>query len=155
MGNIIKKILLCLDGERHSLKAQELALELAIGLQAEITSLFVVNSYPKIFTNEIYAINREECRQYLDRSQAEEGQRALTFFENMARNAGVHYTIKMRYGLPEDEILAELREHQYDLLIMGKKKYKKFLDRLRSFNLPRKIFEETPIPVLFAVTDEY
>ncbi|MCS7149689.1 MAG: universal stress protein [Caldimicrobium sp.] len=151
----LRKILLCIDGEIHSEKAKEFALDLAEKFKAKVVCLYVVDAYPKRFTNEIYAINREECRKYLDNTLAELGQRALSEFSLEAEKREIPYEIKMRFGLPKEEILKELREEGYDLLVMGKKKFKGYLDRVRSFNLPQKVLDDIPIPVLFVVSEVY
>ncbi|MCS7200072.1 MAG: universal stress protein [Caldimicrobium sp.] len=155
MENTLKKILLCVDTESHNLRAQELALSLAEKFQAKLVCLYVVDAYPKHFTNEIYAINREECRRYLDESLTREGLQILENLKMLALRKGIPIEIKLRYGLPKEEILKELKADNYDLLIMGKKKYKGYLDRIRSFNLPKRLFEDISIPVLFAVSEEY
>lgn len=150
----MKKIILCTDGEKHSQKAEELAIKFAKNFNVELVCLYVVDSYPKKFTDEIYAVNREECRKYLDNALTQEGLKAFERFMDKAKNFDISVKTKLRYGLPYEEIMKEIREEGYDLLIMGIKRYKSFLDRIRSFYLPKKIFENSPIPVLFAVSDE-
>lgn len=150
----MKKILICTDGEKHSHKAEELSIKFAKNFDVELVCLYVVDAYPKKFTDEIYAVNREECRRYLDNSLTQEGLKAFENFMYKAKNFDISVTTKLRYGLPYEEIMKEIIEGDYDLLIMGTKRYKNFLDRIRSFCLPKKVFENSPIPVLFAVSDE-
>ncbi len=150
----MKKILVCTDGEKHSQKAEDLSIKFAKNFNVELVCLYVVDAYPKKFTDEIYAVNREECRRYLDNSLTLEGLKAFEHFMDKAKKFNILVTTKLRYGLPYDEIMNEIREGGYDLLIMGIKRYRSFLDRIRSFCLPKKVFENSPIPVLFAISDE-
>lgn len=145
----LKKILLCIDAEKHSVKAEEFAIEIAKRFGAKLVCLYVVDAYPKIFTNEIYAINRNECREHLDRAQAKEGLEAFKYFEKLAEDAKINYQVKMRYGFREEEILKEIEEGDYDLIVLGRKRFKGYLDRIRSFNLPKKIFEKTHRSIVF------
>lgn len=149
----VKKILLCIDAEKHSIKAQEFSIDFAKKFGAKLVCLYVVDAYPKIYTNEIYAINRDECREYLDRAQAKEGLQALQKFEEMARVAGINYQIKIRYGFREEEILKELEQENYDLLILGRKKLVRYLDKIRSYNLPKKIFDKTYKSIIYITGD--
>ncbi|MEN2994376.1 MAG: universal stress protein [Thermodesulfovibrio sp.] len=150
----MKRIILCTDGEKHSQKAEDLSIEFAKKFNVELVCLYVVDAYPKKFTDEIYAINREECRRYLDKALTEEGLKAFEKFMEKAKDFDIKVKTKLRYGLPYEEIMKEIKEGDYDLLIMGLKRYKSLLDRIRSFYLPKKVFENSPIPVLFAVSDE-
>lgn len=150
----MRKILLCTDGESHSKAAEELAIKLASQFGSKLVCLYVVNSYPKKFTNEIYAVNRDECRIYLDRSQTEEGIEAFKSIENRIKDSKIDFESKLRYGIPYEEILKEIEEEDYDIIVMGKRKFKGYIDKIRSFNLPKKIFESSPITVVFASSNE-
>lgn len=150
----MRKILLCTDGEPHSKTAEELALKLAHQFGSKLVCLYVVDSYPKKFTDEIYAINRDECRAYLDRSQTEQGILAFKNLESLIGDRKIDIECKFRKGLPDEEILSEIREGEYELVILGKRRYRGYLDKLKSSNLPKKIFENSPITVVFAAADE-
>ena len=62
---------------------------------------------------------------------------------------GLSYEIILRYGPPEEEIIKEVSENVYDLLILGASRVNTFKAKIRSFNLPRKIFNDLKIPTLF------
>ncbi len=145
----MQTILLCTDGEEHTRKAEDLALSLAGRFQARLVGLFVVDPFLQKFTHEIYAVGREACREHLDRALREEGDKALDALGEKCRAAGIKFEAKIRCGPPEEEILAEIREHRYDLLIMGARLLKTWRERWESVNLPQKIFSQAPIPVLF------
>lgn len=146
----MKKILLCTDGEEHTRKAEKMALSLARQYGATLIGLYVVDPFLKKFTNEIYAVNRDECRDHLDRMLREQGEGAMNSLIERSRSEGVEFRSKIRYGSPEEEILQEAAEGSYDILIMGSKLLKGWRQRMESVNLPRKIFAAAPIPVLFA-----
>ncbi len=145
----MKRILLCTDGEEHTRKAEDMALSLAGCYGALLVGLYVVDPFLKKFTDEIYAVNREECRGHLDRQLREEGERALSALRERSEAEGVNFNSKMRYGPPEKEILKEIAEEAYDIVIMGSKLLKGWRQRWESVNLPKKIFASAPIPVLF------
>ena len=49
-------------------KAEDLAFRLARQFQAHLVGLFVVDPFLQKFTNEIYAVGREACRDHIDSS---------------------------------------------------------------------------------------
>lgn len=144
----IKKILLCTDGEPDAKKAEEYALTISGGIGATITALYVVDPFLKKFTNEIYAVNRDECREHLDKTLHAEGEAALAAFEAAAKERGVAAQTVLRYGDPTEEILHEIDENTYDLAVMGSKLLKGWKQRFESFNLSERVFKQCPIPLL-------
>ena len=139
---------MCTDGEDHTAKAEEYALTLAKKFNAEMVGLYVINPFLKKFTNEIYAINRDECREHLDKSLKDEGESALNNLAQKAESEGINITVKMRYGDPEEEILNEMKDFHYDIVIMGGKLLKGWKERFESFNLSERVFKKSPLPVL-------
>lgn len=146
----ISKILICTDGEDHTSRAEDYAIALGKKFQAEIIGLYVINPFLKKFTNEIYAINRDECREHLDRSLKNEGETALMNLSRKAETEGVTIYIKMRYGDPEEEILNEIKDVKYDIVVMGGKLLKGWKERFESFNLSERVLKKSPLPVLIA-----
>ena len=144
----IKKILLCTDGEEHSDKAEKHAVMLAKISGAELVGLYIVNPFLKKFTNEIYAVNRNECRAYLDRSLKKEGENALGVFSQKAENEGISVITKMKYGYPEEEIINEINEDCYDMVVMGSKLLQGWKERFESFKLPEAVIKKSPVTVL-------
>ncbi|MHC1745132.1 MAG: universal stress protein [Syntrophobacteraceae bacterium] len=146
---MIETILLCTDGEEHTRKAEDYAFELARRLDADLVGLYVVDPFLKKFTNEIYAVNREACRDHLDRQLLEQGKEALDALTQRAARENIRFASRVRHGPPEEEILKEIEEEAYGLVIMGAKLLKGWKQRFESVNLPRKIFATSPAPVLF------
>lgn len=146
---MIKTILLCTDGEEHTRKAEDYAFHLARSLDADVVGLYVVDPFLKKFTNEIYAVNRDACREHLDRQLLEQGRQALDALTQRAARESIRFSSRVRHGPPEEEILKEIEEGSYGLVIMGAKLLKGWKQRFESENLPRKIFAASPAPVLF------
>lgn len=145
----MKRILICTDGEDHSLKAEEHAVFLASSISASLTGLYVQSTFLHKFVHEIYAVGRNECKDHLDRSLFNEGMRALEALERRCLSQGIPLKTKVRKGDIASEILAEVAEFEYDLLIMGAKLLSSWRDKLESANVSLDIFKQSPIPVLF------
>lgn len=145
----IRKILLCTDGEEQAVKAEDFAVGIAKSTGALIYSLYVVNPLLKKFADEIYAVGRDEYRDYIDRTLHDEGNKVLKEFQAKACNQKVKVIPKMRYGSPEEEILQEMEEGAYDLVVIGSKLLASWRARFESYNLPEKVFKKAQTPVVF------
>jgi nucleotide-binding universal stress UspA family protein len=146
---IIRKVILCIDGETWTEKAVRYAIDITNGSMATLTALHVINPYLKKFADEIYAVGRNEYRKYIEKELLKEAEEIMNGFRAIADSTGLVYDVKLRYGTPEDEILKEISENPYDLLILGARQHNTLYARMRSFNLPGKIFEHLQIPTLF------
>ena len=149
MTTEIHKILLCTDGDEQAVKAEDFAVGIAKSTGALICSLYVINPFLKKFADEIYAVGRDEYRDYIDGTLHDEGNKILNEFQEKACNQGVKVIPKMRYGSPEEEILQEMEEGSYDLVIIGSKLLCSWWERFESYNLPEKVFRKTKRPVVF------
>ena len=145
----LHKILLCTDGDEQAAKAEDLAVCIAKSTGAFICSLYVINPFLKKFADEIYAVGRDEYRDYIDRTLHDEGNKALREFQERACNQKVKIVLKMRYGSPEEEILQEMEEGGYDLVVIGSKLLGSWRERFESYNLPEKIFKKAQRSVVF------
>lgn len=144
----LSRILLCLDGEPHSEMACAHALELARTHHAALDALYVVDPYLKKFTNEIYAVNRNECRDLLDRSLAAEGEAALDRFCASAREAGLNVGRLLQHGEPEAVIPQLATAGGYDLIVLGGKRFSGRYERWTSRDLPGRLDGKFAVPVL-------
>lgn len=142
------KILLCTDGGAQSKKAEVYTATLHGGADTSVTALYVVDPFLKKFTHEIYAVNREACRDHLDRSLEAEGRAAIDSFKRDAEEHKIAVMGKLRYGDPVEEILKEVEENAYDLVVMGSKVLKGWKERFESFKLTERVFKKCPIPLL-------
>lgn len=144
---MIEKILVCLDGEEHSRRAEEYAIFLARATKAHLTALHVEDPYLKQFHHEIYAQGRREYVAYVDNLLRDRAARILEDFRRSAQAAGIDYTAKARHGPPLEEIIKELQETRYDLIVVGGKQLHG-LDKFKSGNLPGKLEKAVEIPLL-------
>jgi nucleotide-binding universal stress UspA family protein len=145
----MKLILVCTDGEEHTVKAEEHAMVLAKQFGARLTGLYVQSPFLKKFTHEIYAVNRNECARHLDEALHNEGVLALECLGQRCAENGVSYDSQMREGDIVEEIIDEASHGGYDLLIMGAKLLDTWRSRLESVNVPLAVFKRSPIPMLF------
>lgn len=141
------QILLCLDGEPHTETACVRALDLARE-GAALDALYVVDPYLKKFTHEIYAANRDECREHLDRSLAAEGEAALDAFIVQAQQAGIAVGRLLQYGEPETVIPQLAAAGGYDLIVLGGKRFSGRYERWASRDLPGRLDGKFAVPVL-------
>lgn len=146
---IIKNIILCIDGEQWTEKAINYAIEITRAFNGRLTALHVINPYLKKFAEEIYAVGRIEYSNHIDKELKKEAEAVITGFKAMADSIGLSYNVIVRYGPPEEEIIKEVSENSYDLLILGAKPLNTIKERIRSFNLPAKIFKNIQIPAIF------
>jgi nucleotide-binding universal stress UspA family protein len=146
----LTRILLCADGEPHTETAVALAFELARTHGAALDVLYVVDPYLKKFTNEIYAISRDECRAHLDRSLAAEGEAALD--QLMARAVDADLTIGrlLETGPPEEVVPRLVAAGGYDLVVLGGKRFSGRYERWTSRDLPGRLDGKLAVPVLLA-----
>ena len=112
-------ILVAIDGERHSLMAARWSLRLAAALGRRIVAVHVKDPYLKQFQNEIYAQGRQEYLDYVDACLEETAGEALDAFGRAAEEWEVLWTCKVRQGDPAEEMLEEIREGEYGLLVIG------------------------------------
>ena len=141
------RILLCLDGEPHSAAACAHALGLARD-GAALDALYVVDPYLKKFTHEIYAANRDACREHLDRALAAEGEAALDAFIAQAQQAGISVGRLLQYGEPGEVIPQLVTGGAYDLVILGGKRFSGRYARWTSRDLPGRLDGKFAVPVL-------
>jgi nucleotide-binding universal stress UspA family protein len=148
-SGIIRKIILCVDGETQTEKAVNYAIDITRACNGTLTALHVINPYLKKFADEIYAVGRIEYRKYIEKELMKEAEKIMNGFRAVADSAGLSYDLKVRYGPPEEEIMKEVSENSYDLLVLGAKQNNTLYARISSFNLPGKIFDNLRIPTLF------
>jgi nucleotide-binding universal stress UspA family protein len=144
------RILLCVDGEPHTDAALTLALCLAKAHGAQLDGLYVVDPFLKKFTNEIYAVGRDECRAHLDRSLAAEGEGALDGLCSRAADAGIVVGRLLHHGPPEDVIPQVAGAGAYELVVLGGKRFSGRFERWTSRDLPGRLDGKLSMPVLLA-----
>lgn len=104
---LIRKIQLVIDQSENSDNATSQAMNIAKKLDAEVSSLFVVNTHMHKTPNVIDAMVRT-------------GKKQLDNLKSMASNLGINMTTsKVLVGGPTHDILKETNANQSDFLIMG------------------------------------
>ncbi len=111
----IKRILICSGGQRGLDQAVRLAGEIARGLGAAVVLLHVLPEPPAIFAP---LAGMKETDTWLLRSSTELGLN-LRHQRELLQSCGVAAQVRLRHGLVLEEILREIRQGDYDLVVTG------------------------------------
>ncbi len=112
----IKKILACTAGSELGLRAVEMAGRVAEYSHAEISVLHVMSQVA--ISDKAYLPDLGATAEELIERQTREGQHLKAALAVLASRSS-RGVPKVRHGFVVDEILAELREGKYDLLVVG------------------------------------
>lgn len=112
-------ILVAIDGERHTSMVVRWSLLLAAVLERRIVAVHVKDPYLKQFHNEIYAQGRQEYLDHVDACLEEIAGETLDAFGRAAEESRALWACKVREGDPSEEMLEEIREGDYGLLVVG------------------------------------
>ncbi|MDO9303566.1 MAG: universal stress protein [Anaerolineales bacterium] len=142
----LKKILICIGGLGYEVTAEHIAMQMAIKSRAEITLLHVVPpmdlNYPTAKTVSAHWQNLAETDTPVGRSLRQ----AL----DVAKNDGLTANVKARQGNVVEEIMAEVKEGNYDLLCMGSMYSSNALRQLYAPNVTAEIANSAACPILSA-----
>jgi nucleotide-binding universal stress UspA family protein len=111
----INRILICSGGKRYIDDAVLLTGKIASGLGATVALLHVTSEPPGILS---YLPRMEQTTEAVLRSQSELGQNLRREKETLEA-LGVRTEVKMRHGEVLREILREIRDGNYDLVVTG------------------------------------
>lgn len=140
----VKKILTCMGGLGYDVTAENLAIKIAIKSHAEITLLHIAPpvdlDYPTSRAIRDHWQTPEETDTPIGRSLRQ----AL----ELAKADGLTAAIKGRQGNVVEEILAEAKEGNYDLVCMGSSYSTQSLRQMYSANVTAEIAEGAHCPVL-------
>jgi nucleotide-binding universal stress UspA family protein len=142
----LKKVLVCLGGLGYEVSAENLAMRMAQSSHADVTLLTVV---PPIDLDYPEAVQMRENWERLAETETVAGKSLRRGLE-AARAAGLNATVKVRNGNVVEEILAEMKEGNYDLLCMGSSLSSNALRQLYTPNVTAEIAEADLVPVLTA-----
>lgn len=140
--NVIKKILVPVDGSDNSFRALDVAISLAKGLNAKIIGFYAVNILP--------ITEAQMCDPLA--FQLEEKKYALGMLEKIksdCQKKGVDFTKIIEFGSPPDVILRFIKNksNKVDLVVMGSRgrtaAREIFFGSVSNF-----ILHKSPIPVL-------
>jgi nucleotide-binding universal stress UspA family protein len=142
----LKKILICIGGLGYEVTAEHIAMQMAIKTRAEITLLHIV---PPIDLNYPTAKTVSAHWQNLTDTDTPVG-RSLRQALEVAKDDGLTANVTARQGNVVEEILAEVKEGNYDLLCMGSMYSSNALRQLYAPNVTAEIADSAACPVLSA-----
>ncbi len=142
--SVLQNMLVCTAGGQPGLHDVEVAGQLAAQIQAAVTILHVMSQVA--LTEKTYHPELEAPAAALIAQHTREGAHLETAL-NMLKSWGVSCTAKVRHGLVVDEIVAEARDGDYDLLIIGAH-LAQGLTRWLLDDVTAHVLEETHIPIL-------
>ena len=138
------RLLVCLGGLGYGITAESLGLEIATRVKAPVTLLHVV---PPIDMDYPEARTVRENWDHLTDTDTLLG-RTLRKGLNKARKAGLETELKTRQGNVIEEILAEFKEGDYDLVCMGSPYSAHGLRQMYAPNVTAEVAEVIGCPVL-------
>ncbi len=142
----LNRILICIGGLGYEVNAEHIAMQMAMKSRAEITLLHIV---PPIDMNYPTAKTVSENWQHLADTDTPVG-RSLRQAMEIAKSDGLTANVKARQGNVVEEILAEVKEGDYDLLCMGSPYSSNALRQLYAPNVTAEIADNVNCPVLTA-----
>lgn len=113
---MFSKIIVGLDGSEYSFKALDFAIDIAKKYQSQLILVHVV-------VRQIYAINPPEAGilagTAIVRELEAEGKAILANGENSVKAHGLPVEIRLRQGVPAEEILRVAADEKVDLVVLG------------------------------------
>jgi nucleotide-binding universal stress UspA family protein len=142
----LKKILICIGGLGYEVTAEHIAMQMAMKSRAEITLLHII---PPIDLNYPTAKTVGANWQHLADTNTPVG-RSLRQALEVAKNNALTAKVTARQGNVVEEILAEVKEGNYDLLCMGSVYSSNALRQLYAPNVTAEIADNAVCPILSA-----
>jgi nucleotide-binding universal stress UspA family protein len=142
----LKKILICIGGLGYEVTAEHIAMQMAMKSRAEVTLLHII---PPIDLNYPTAKTVSDHWQNLTVTDTPIG-RSLRQTLDVAKNDGLTAKVKARQGNVVEEIMAEVKEGNYDLLCMGSMYSTNALRQLYAPNVTAEVANSAVCPILSA-----
>jgi nucleotide-binding universal stress UspA family protein len=142
----LSKFLVCTGGKRHSDAAVQLAGMIAASVGASVTLLHVMAEPPAVFPD---LVRLEEDVDALLASGSELGLNLRAQKEELEK-LGVSAQVRVRHGIVLDQVFAELREGEYDMIVTGSSQARGVLRHYIMGDLTRGIVNRAQCPVLVA-----
>jgi len=124
MANNFKKIMVCLDGSKHSEKALSQAIQIAKKFESKIILVHVIEPSVVFSTmqnpSEPYwgSISAPLLQNSLIQEQ-EEGNKILTKNSHILEKEGISFDIVLLLGNPSEEILNFSKKKKVDFIVVG------------------------------------
>jgi nucleotide-binding universal stress UspA family protein len=142
----LSRILLCSGGKRFIDDAVRLTAILAAALRAEVTLFHIMAEPPAIYA---HLIELEEDVDALLASRSELG-RNLAAEKKALEKLGVAVKIRIRHGFIIDQLLEEMREGNYDLIVSGSTRTRGPLRHYIMGDVTHRILDSAECSVLIA-----
>jgi nucleotide-binding universal stress UspA family protein len=142
----VQRLLVCTGGKRYIDDAVELAGEIAKCIEGTITLLHVMAEPPAIYAD---LVRLEEDVDHLLASNSELG-RNLRGQKESLEKMGLKVEVRIRHGLALDQIFAEVREGEHDLIVTGTSQARGTFRHYIMGDLTRGILNRADCPVLVA-----
>jgi nucleotide-binding universal stress UspA family protein len=123
-GEIEMKIMVCVDGSKHSQKTLEKAFEIAGGCSVDEVSLINVfeKKYapPKDSTGKVYLTHEDlKIFEKIDEKEKEEKEKILRDSAKQFENSNIKITTILETGHPAETIVRVASEGNYDIIVIG------------------------------------
>jgi nucleotide-binding universal stress UspA family protein len=141
----LRRILLCTGGTRHADATAQFAGEIGRRVNAAVALLHVMAEPPAVYVNLIRS--EEGSTEDLLQSNSRLG-RSLRHQKELLETAGVPCEILLRHGQVLPELLEELRQAEYDLVVSGSSPSHNKLRTYVMGNITREIVNRADLPVL-------
>jgi nucleotide-binding universal stress UspA family protein len=142
----LKRFLVCTGGKKYIDEALRLTGKIAAALGASVTLLHVMAEPPAIYTD---LVQLEEDVDQLLNSGSELGQNLVAEKKDLEA-LGVKTEIRIRHGNVLEQVFAEVREGDYDLIVTGSSRARGPLRYYIMGDLTRSILNQAECPVLVA-----
>ena len=142
----LKKFLVCTGGKEFIEEAVQLTGKLAAAVGASVTLLHVMAEPPAIYAD---LVQMEEDIDRLLESKSELGVNLRRQRESLER-LGVPTEVHVRHGIVLDQVFAEAREGDHDLIVTGSSQARGLLRHYIMGDLTRSILNHANCPVLVA-----
>ena len=142
----VQRLLVCTGGKRYIDDAVQLAGEIAGCISGTITLLHVMAEPPAIYVD---LVRLEEDVDRLLASGSELG-RNLRGQKESLEKLGLRVEVRIRHGLALDQIFAEVREGEHDLIVTGTSQARGTFRHYIMGDLTRGILNRADCPVLVA-----
>ncbi len=142
----LKKMLVCIGGLGYEITSEHLGLRVGVMSRADVTLLHVAAS-----VDLDYPTARVEREQWQDLIHTETpAGRSLRQALETAQAAGLNANVKARQGNVIEEILAEIKDGDYDLVCMGSQYSAHTLRQMYMPNITEEVAESAQCPILTA-----
>jgi len=142
----LRRFLVCTGGKEFIEEAVQLTGKLAKAVGATVTLLHVMAEPPAIYAD---LVRMEEDIDRLLKSKSELGVNLCTQKADLEK-LGVAAEVRIRHGIVVDQVFAEARERNYDLIVTGSSQARGMLRNYIMGDLTRSILNHANCPVLVA-----